>query len=148
MTLNFTPKFALILAATVLAAPAFAESHAGSGDAAAGENVFKKCKACHSIVADDGTAIVKGGKVGPNLYGVVGRTAGAQADFKGYSSSITAAGEKAVVWDEANFVKYVQDPSGFLKEATGDDGAKSKMAFKLNKGMEDVYAYLASVGPS
>ncbi|MGO4915145.1 c-type cytochrome [Pseudogemmobacter sp. W21_MBD1_M6] len=143
-----TSKFALIVAATLLAAPAFADSHAGSGDPEAGEDVFKKCKACHSVTADDGTAIVKGGKVGPNLYGIAGRTAGAVPGFKGYSSSMAAAGEKAVVWDEVNFVKYVQDPSGFLKEATGDDGAKSKMAFKLNKGMEDVYAYLASVGPS
>jgi cytochrome c len=142
-----TSKFAFIIAATFLAVPAFTVGSAVAGDAAAGANVFKKCKACHSITADDGTAIMKGGKVGPNLYGVAGRTAGTFAGFK-YSTALIAAGEKGVVWDEANFVKYVQDPSAFLKAATGDDSAKSKMAFKLTKGMEDVYAYLVSVAPS
>ena len=40
------------------------------GDLAAGEKVFKKCAACHSIV--------KGGKnnIGPALYNVVGRKVG------------------------------------------------------------------------
>lgn len=37
--------------AFAFAAPAFA------GDAAKGEADFKKCKACHAIVADDGTEI-------------------------------------------------------------------------------------------
>ena len=50
-------KFILLAVASVaLAAPAFA------GDPAAGENTFKKCKACHSIIAPDGTEIQKGGK--------------------------------------------------------------------------------------
>jgi cytochrome c553 len=40
------------LAIVALAAPALAQ------DAAAGEKEFNKCKACHSIIADDGTAIV------------------------------------------------------------------------------------------
>ena len=40
-----------------------------AGDAVKGESDFKKCKSCHSIVASDGTEIVKGGKTGPNLYG-------------------------------------------------------------------------------
>ena len=38
-----------------------------------GEKEFNKCKACHTIQAPDGTDVVKGGKTGPNLYGVVGR---------------------------------------------------------------------------
>ena len=70
------------LAFALLAAPAFA------GDAAKGESDFKKCKACHSIVADDGTAIVKGGKVGPNLYGVIGRQIGSLEGFKDRKSVV------------------------------------------------------------
>jgi len=123
-----------------LSAPAIA------GDAAKGETEFKKCKACHSIVADDGTEIVKGGKTGPNLYGVIGRTAGT-ADFK-YGDSIIAAGVAGVVWDETNFVTYIADPKAFLIEATGDKGAKTKMSIKLAKGGDDLAAYLASVGPA
>ncbi|SEQ29831.1 c-type cytochrome [Thalassovita taeanensis] len=124
-----------------LAAPAFAE-----GDAEAGEKGFKKCKSCHTITADDGAVIVKGGKTGPNLYGVIGRAAGS-ADFK-FGSSIKAAGEAGVVWDQENIVAYIADPKAFLKEATGDSAAKSKMSFKLKKGGEDIAAYLASVSPA
>lgn len=129
------------LAALALATPVFA-----SGDAHEGEEDFKKCKSCHAIVADDGTEIVKGGKTGPNLYGVVGRAAGS-ADFK-YGDSLKAAGEGGLVWDEDNLAKFIADPKGFLKEATGDDKAKTKMTFKLSKGAEDMAAYLASVGPA
>lgn len=131
-------KYALIAAAAVLAAPAFA------GDAAVGESEFKKCKACHAIVADDGTEIQKGGKTGPNLYGVIGRQIGAAADFK-YGESIVAAGADGSVWDEASLAAYVTDPTAWLKEKTGDAGAKSKMTFKLKAKQEDIAAYLASV---
>lgn len=131
-------KYALIAAAAVLAAPAFA------GDAAVGESEFKKCKACHAIVADDGTEIQKGGKTGPNLYGVIGRQIGAAADFK-YGESIIAAGADGSVWDEASLAAYVTDPTAWLKEKTGDAGAKSKMTFKLKAKQEDIAAYLASV---
>jgi cytochrome c len=136
-------KFTLIasFALATLAAPAFA------GDAAKGEAEFKKCKACHSIIADDGTAIVKGGKVGPNLYGVIGRQVGGVADFA-YGDSLKAAGADGTLWDEATLTAYVVDPTAWLKTKTGDAAAKSKMSFKLAKGGEDVAAYLASVKPA
>lgn len=126
------------LAIVALAVPALAQ------DAAAGEKEFNKCKACHSILADDGTAIVKGGKTGPNLYGVIGRPVASIADFK-YGESILAVGAAGVVWDEALLTAYVADPAAWLKEQTGDSAAKSKMSFKLAKGGADVSAYLASV---
>lgn len=115
-----------------------------AGDAAKGENEFKKCKACHAIVADDGTEIQKGGKTGPNLYGVVGRAAGSVEDFK-YSDVMKEAGEKGLVWSEETLVSYLPDPSKFLEEFSGDEKGKSKMTFKLPKGAEDVAAYLASL---
>ncbi|WP_298975325.1 c-type cytochrome [uncultured Roseobacter sp.] len=134
-----TRTFAAIIALS-FAAPAFAE-----GDAAEGEKTFNKCKSCHMIVADDGTEIVKGGKTGPNLYGVIGRTAGT-ADFK-YGDDLAAAGEAGLVWDEANLAEYTADPRAFLRTYLDDSKAKSRMSFKLKKGGEDVAAYLASVGP-
>lgn len=134
-----TRTFAAIIALG-FAAPAFAE-----GDAAAGETTFNQCKACHMIVADDGTEIVKGGKTGPNLYGIIGRQAGT-ADFR-YGDDLVAAGEAGLVWDEATLAEYTMDPRAFLRAYLEDDGAKSRMAFKLRKGSEDVAAYLASVGP-
>ncbi len=111
-----------------------------------GAKEFNKCKACHSITAEDGTDVVKGGKIGPNLYGVIGRQVASIQDFK-YGNSIAALGETGMTWDEESFVSYVQDPTAFLEEKLDDKSARSKMAFKLRKGMEDVYAYLVSVGP-
>lgn len=131
-------KYAVFLAATVFAAPAFAE-----GDADKGEKAFKKCKSCHMIKNGD-DVIVKGGKTGPNLYGIIGRTAGTEEGFK-YGSSLVEAGEKGLVWDAENFVAYSADPKAFLQEYLDDGTAKSKMSFKLKKGGEDVAAYLESV---
>ena len=119
-------------------------SGAHAQDVAKGEKVMKKCKACHTI-ADGDTVIFKGGKTGPNLFGVVGRAAGAVEGYK-YSKSMVAAGEQGLVWDEESLAAYLQNPSGYLKEYLGDSGAKSKMSLKLRKGMEDVIAYLASHG--
>lgn len=132
-------KLVLIAGALALAA-----SSGYAADAAKGEKGFKKCKACHMIVSDAGETIVKGGKTGPNLYGVVGRTLGTAEGFK-YSASMAAAGEAGAVWDQDSFVAFTADPNGFLKEATGDAKAKSKMSFRLKKGAEDVFAYLESV---
>lgn len=129
-------------ALAALAVPALAE-----GDIAKGEKTFKKCKACHMIQSDTGEMIMKGGKTGPNLYGIIGRPMGSQEGFK-YGASLIAAGEAGLVWDQENLVAFVANPKSFLKEATGDSKAKSKMTFKLPKGGEDVAAYLASVAPA
>lgn len=130
---------ALMLCA--LAAPAFAE-----GDAAKGEAEFRKCKACHAVIGDDGTAIQKGGKTGPNLYGVIGRTV-ASTDFA-YGDAIKAVGATGTVWTEDELAAYVANPGDWLKTKLDDPAAKSNMSFKLAKGGEDVAAYLASVAPA
>lgn len=131
----------LILIATLsaLAAPAFAD-----GDAAKGADLFKRCKACHAITAPDGTEVQKGGKTGPNLFGVVGRPVAAAPDFK-YGDAILAAGAKGLIWDEAMLAAYIADPTAWLREQTGDDKAAAKMTFKMAKGSEDMAAYLASI---
>lgn len=131
--------------AIAFAAPAFADSHS-MGDADAGEKQFGKCKACHAIVDDAGEVIQRGGKVGPNLYNLVGRQAGSVEDFK-YGKSIAEAGEGGLVWDQASLAEYLEDPTDFLRTTLDDSKARSKMSFKLRKGTEDVAAYLASVSP-
>lgn len=141
-------KFTAIAALTtaLLAAPAFADGHA-TGDAEAGEKVFKKCKSCHMIVDGD-NVIQKGGKTGPNLYGIFDRTPGS-TDFR-YGKSLAAVADTDLKWDEANFVSYVADPKAWLKEVLDDSKAKSKMSFRL-KDAEDaanLWAYLVAVGPA
>lgn len=133
------------LMAACLAVPAFADSHS-TGDAAKGEKTFKKCKSCHAIVSPDGDVIFKGGKTGPNLYGVAGGPAGMVEGFK-YGASLKAAGEKGLIWDEASFAAFAANSKDFLGEYLGES-AKSKMSFKLKKGGEDIYAYLLSVAPA
>lgn len=126
------------LAVIALAGPALADK------AESGAKVFAKCKACHSIIKPDGTPVVKGGMVGPNLYGVVGRAAASYEGFN-YGDGIKAAAAKGLVWTEEEIADYVKDPTKFLDEYTGDSSLKSKMTFKLPKDGEDVAAYLASV---
>ena len=124
---------------TAFAMPAFAE-----GDAAKGEADFKKCKACHMIVAPDGTEVVKGGKTGPNLWGLEGKVVGSTEDFK-YGDAIVSVGAAGTVWTAEELAAYMADPGAWLKEKTGDDKAKTKMTYKLAKGSEDMAAYLVSI---
>lgn len=121
---------------------------AQEGDALAGERAFKQCQACHSIQAADGTDIVKGGKVGPNLWGVVGRVAGTYEGFA-YSDYMVEAGEAGLVWTEEEFSQYVLDPTKYLRNYLDDKRARGKMTFNLRKADDapDIWAYLASVGP-
>jgi cytochrome c len=128
----------VLLGTFAMAAPALA------GDPAVGEKTFAKCKACHSITAADGTSIVKGGKTGPDLFGVIGRPVASVADFK-YGESIKAVGAAGAVWDEAKVAAYVVDPGAWLAANGAGEGAKSNMTFKLAKGGEDVAAYLATL---
>ncbi|GAA3854901.1 cytochrome C [Celeribacter arenosi] len=127
--------FALSAAALIAATGAFA------GDAGAGEGDFRKCKSCHTLANGD-DVIIKGGKTGPNLFGVIGRQAGTVEGFK-YGADLVAAGEAGLIWDEELLATYMADPKKFLSEQLGS-AAKSKMTFKM-KGGEDVAAYLASL---
>ncbi len=133
-------KFTLLtaLGALMLATPVLA------ADPAAGEEDFKKCKACHSLTASDGTVVVKGGQTGPNLGGIIGRAVASVPDFK-YGDSILAVGASGAVWDEASLAAYVTYPAAWLQDKTGDASAKSKMSFKLAAGGEDIAAYLATI---
>ncbi|MEM5476879.1 cytochrome C [Pacificibacter sp. AS14] len=133
-----TKMFALTAAALLAATSAYA------GDAVKGEKDMKKCKACHTVSNGD-EVIFKGGKTGPNLYGVIGRTAGTEENFSKYGDDLVAVGAAGLVWTEELLVEYVKDPKAFLS-AQLDTSAKSKMSFKL-KDASNVAAYLASVGP-
>ncbi len=142
-----TSKTLLAAATTLAMAPvAWADGHA-SGDAAAGEAAFRQCIACHVVVNEAGETLAgRNARTGPNLYAIGGATAGSQEGFR-YSPSLTAANEAGLVWDEANFVAYVQDPTGFLREALDDGSARGAMAFRVRSEDDalNLYAYLVSL---
>jgi cytochrome c len=99
------------------------------GDAAKGEQVFKKCMACH-------TATDKTNKVGPYLLGVVGRKV-ASVDGYSYSDSMKEYAATGAVWDEKALDTYLTDPKAVV--------AKTKMAFpglKEAADRADLIAYL------
>jgi cytochrome c len=59
----------IFAASTFLASSVYADGHVAKGEKLAA----KRCKACH-MISDGDNVILKGGKVGPDLWGVVGRT--------------------------------------------------------------------------
>ena len=75
------------------------------GDMAHGEKVFKKCSACHMIVSDGKNMI------GPNLWGVIGRTAGSVNDYK-YSKAMVAYGKE---WTFEEMNAYLIKPQAYIK---------------------------------
>ena len=129
-------------AAAMFAGPALADGHVAEGE----KLVAKRCKSCH-MIADGDNVILKGGKTGPNLWGVVGRAAGGAEDFTRYGDDLVAAGEKGLIWDEEQLSAYLEDPKKYLRTYLEDDKAKSKMSFKLKKEEQRaaVAAYLASL---
>ncbi|QBX35372.1 cytochrome C [Paracoccus liaowanqingii] len=133
-----------LLGAT-LAIPATAQE---MGDVAAGEGEFRKCRACHMIQDSEGTDIVRGGATGPNLWNIVGSGIAAEEGYR-YGDGLIASAEANpdMVWTPEELVAYVTDPTAWVKEKSGDDSARSKMTFKLNRNQEDLVAYLVSVSP-
>ena len=75
------------------------------GDLAHGEKVFKKCAACHSINAGGGN------KIGPALYNVIGRKAGAVQEYK-YSKAMIAYGKD---WSFQEMNSYLIKPQAYIK---------------------------------
>ena len=137
-----------ITALTILAASS--GMALAAGDAEAGKKVFNQCQTCHVVADADGNVLAgKNAKTGPNLYGIIGRPAASYEGFK-YGEGIQEAAAKGLVWDEENLIAYVQDPTAFLEEVTGNGKAKSKMVFKVKKEDDaaNVAAFLASLSPA
>lgn len=134
--------FKALFLTTFLATGALGSAALAEGDAAEGESVYNRCKSCHAIANGD-EVIVRGGRVGPNLFGIVGTAAAATEGFR-YGDSLAAAGAAGLIWTEENIAEYVVDPTTFLRTLLDDSSARSKMTFKLRAGGEHVAAFLAS----
>jgi cytochrome c len=106
-----------------------------SADAAAGEALFKKCAACHT--PESGGA----NKVGPNLWGIVGRPIAAHAGF-GYSAALKEYASNGA-WDYEKLSAFIAAPKATVKgTAMGYAGLK-KADERAN-----LIAYLRSLADS
>lgn len=133
-------KETILIIALIMALPAHA------ADPERGEKLFHDCTACHSVIDETGDTLVRGGRTGPNLYGVIGRHAGSVPGFH-YSPSMVEAGRRGLRWNEADFTVYVRDATSFLRTYLTDPDARGKMAYKLPDAEKarDVWAYLESI---
>ncbi len=100
-------------------APVDIMPYMAKADLAAGQNLLKKCTACHSFD--------QGGKngVGPNQWGLFGSACGHRADYS-YSEAIKKLQAAGMKWDEQTLSEFLANPK---KLAPGN-----KMSFA---GMKD-----------
>ena len=78
-----------------------------AASATAGENVAKKCTACHTF--EEGGA----NKVGPALWDIVGRKPGGLDGFR-YSSAMAAYGGENPEWTYENLDHFLQAPKKYI----------------------------------
>lgn len=119
----------VISAACLVITPMVASAE---GDPEAGEKVFRKCKACHTV--GEGAQ----NKVGPALNGIVGRQAATVADF-GYSPTLIELSEGGLVWTPEELDAFLTKPRDYAKGI--------KMTFAGLRKEEDrvnIIAYLAT----
>jgi len=108
---------------------AMVASPAMAADVDAGKTAFKKCALCHTTEAGKN-------KIGPSLFGIVGRKSATVENFN-YSEAMTKFDH---TWDEGTLDEYLADPRGTVPG--------TKMIFpgiKEKTERDDVIAYLETL---
>lgn len=101
---------------------------------AAGEGVFRACRACHQV--GEGAT----NRSGPHLNGVVGRVIGSVDGFR-YSNGFAEAASAGTVWTQESLAAFLADPRGAMPG--------TKMSFRGISNEADIaamIAYLESFG--
>ncbi|MCC5781108.1 cytochrome c family protein [Nitratireductor sp. B36] len=124
-------RLSVVAFSLVAAAPALADVQAklAEADITKGEKLFKRCVACHTVEKDGKN------KVGPNLYGIVGKPVAHVEDYS-YSPAMKAYGGE---WTVERLDAYLLQPRAEVKG--------TKMAFAGLKKEEDrvnLIAYLST----
>lgn len=110
------------------------------GDIRRGQKIFKnKCAQCHTIRKDNKNPY--GSLLGPNLYGVIGRTA-ARNQRTGWIKYSTAMEDAGILWTERNLMAFLKNPRAFA-------GGAINMNFRGLDDFQDrvdVVCYLKKAG--
>lgn len=110
---------------------AWVASPFAQADVAAGRIVFnQKCGNCHTMSTEPAH-----GPKGPNLMGVIGRTAGTIEGWE-FSPALRASG---IVWTEENLNTWLTDPDVLVP------GSQMPLKVPIRFEREDVIAYIRSV---
>lgn len=124
-------KITFALALSTLPFAAMADGHI-TGDAEAGEKVFRKCKTCHAVGEDAKN------KAGPVLNGVVDRQIASGADFT-YSDALLALGAEGKTWTPEELSAFLTKPRDYAK------GTKMNFAgLRKEDERTNIIAYLAT----
>ena len=113
-----------------IAALAMATQAEAGGDATKGKTYFTRCAICHS------NASGAPNRIGPNLFGVVGRKAGAIPGFF-YSPAMKKSG---ITWTEDKLEAYIAKPQTIVPG--------NRMAFAGvadHQQVDDLVAYLETL---
>ena len=91
------------------------------------------CRECHSFIKDDN-------RLGPSLYGVVGRKAGTLLGYE-YSPSLKESG---VTWDEPTLDKWIANPDAVISgnQMSPPYGGVADAAIRKR-----IIAYLKTISP-
>ena len=116
-----------LCAVVMLLAPSHVDA---AGNASTGAALFNRCALCHSATKGGGN------KIGPNLFGVVGRKAGT---YPGFSYS-TAMKKSGIVWTPAKLDAYLAAPQQIVP---GNSMPFAGIADAPQRG--DLVAYLATL---
>ncbi|MFT5329676.1 MAG: cytochrome c [Parasphingorhabdus sp.] len=116
--------------AAPVASAAPVTSNPASALIAEGKAAFANCSACHAV--EQGAA----NGAGPNLVGIVGKTAGGVAGFA-YSDALKASG---ITWTAAELDSFIADPAARIPGTTMVAGAIADSAKR-----QAVIAYLESI---
>lgn len=105
MTITALTRAAIALAITAgMGGAAFAKDPApAQPNAQRGKVLFLQCAACHSVDPDGAK------KIGPNLRGIVGATAGSRSNFT-YSAAFASAKKRGMRWDAKTLDAFIAKP--------------------------------------
>ena len=94
-----------------------------AGDVAAGEKLFAKCMACHTVAQGGANGI------GPNLFGVLGQPIGSHVAGFAYSGALSGHGGD---WSYENMDEWLKSPRGFANGTKMSFAGLSKVEDRAN----------------